>query len=80
MGSQVLIWQGEGGSYIVAHPFLDVMAQGATPKQAFESFLHALAYTTLHRVGADGVAKLPVAPPEVQARWAELARAGKEVA
>lgn len=70
---KLLVWKGETGAYLCAHPWLDVISQGRTPEEAKSSFLHTLAFTTMFCVDAEGVARFPLAPPNVAAKWARLA-------
>lgn len=77
---ELLIWQGESGLWLVAHPWLDIISQGTTREQAVRSFYDTVALMTLHTVDKDGCAKLRVATPEVSADWARKAALEKSKA
>lgn len=69
----LLIWRGESGMYLCAHPRIDLISQGHSPNGARSALLSSLALMALHLVDEAGVVRFRLATPETSSRWAQMA-------
>lgn len=61
----LLLWKGETGDWLAAHPWVDIITQAPTRELAIEAFLEAFALHALWQLNHDGSIILRLTPPDV---------------